>query len=68
MYTALLLYFMGNATSLYCLQLRVPALNFEKLKIITLNLFSNPFQANILSFRSAFEIKNEDLFCQIQQF
>ena len=48
MYTALLLYFMGNDTSLYCLQLRVPALNFEKLKIITLNLFSNPFQANIL--------------------
>lgn len=48
MYTALLLYFMGNATSLYCLQLRVPSLNFEKLKIITLNLFSNPFQANIL--------------------
>lgn len=61
MYTALLLYFMGNATSLYCLQLRVPALNFEKLKIITLNLFSNPFQANILFSYSQKLLENQEM-------
>lgn len=61
MYTALLLYFMGNATSLYSLQLRVPALNFEKLKPITLNLFINPFQANILFSYSQKLLENQEM-------